>query len=124
MAVPLSQLGGKCHVMSAKDYFKHKPEGFADKDIFVCESRYSMKLRQFKKIKVWPFSDSVKLHPREVPLEPKRVMSVFKERVEKHKGELAELLLQEALVEKEKPVSFGFENSVVRKFDMLLFAFF
>lgn len=91
--------------MSAKDYFKHKPEGFADKDIFVCESRYSMKLRQFKKIKIWPFSDSVKLHPREVPLEPKRVMSVFKERVEKHKGELAELLLQEALVEKEKPVS-------------------
>lgn len=37
--------------------------------------------------------------------EPKRVMSVFKERVEKHKGELAELELQESMVDKEKPVS-------------------
>lgn len=44
------------------------------------------------------------LVPRETPLEPKRVMSVFKERVEKHKGELAELAEKEALVEKDKPV--------------------
>lgn len=44
--------------------------------------------------------------PRESPLEPRRVMSIFKERVEKHKGELAELQLQEKLIEKEKPVNF------------------
>lgn len=44
--------------------------------------------------------------PRESPLEPRRVMSIFKERVEKHKGELAELQLQEKLIEKEKPVIF------------------
>ena len=31
------------------------------------------------------------LREREVPLEPRRVMSVFKKRVEKHKEELAEL---------------------------------
>lgn len=92
-------------MMSAKDYFKNKPEGFADKDIFVCESRYSIKLRQFKKIKNWPFMMNVPLIQRDVPLEPRRVVSVFKERVEKHKDELAELQLQEALVEKEKPVS-------------------
>lgn len=92
--------------MSAKDYFKNKPEGFADKDIFVCESRYSIKLRQFKKIKNWPFMANVQLVLREEPLEPKRVQSVFKERVEKHKDELAELQLQEALIEKEKPVCF------------------
>lgn len=46
---------------------------------------------------------NVKLVQRDEPLEPKRVQSVFKERVEKHKDELAELQLQEALVEKEKP---------------------
>lgn len=103
MAIPLSELGSKCYVVSAKDYFKNKPEGFDDKDIFVCESRYSIKLRQFKKIKNWPFASTVKLVPRDEPLEPKRVQSVFKERVEKHKDELAELQLQEALVEKEKP---------------------
>ena len=82
-----------------------KPEGFLDRDIFVCESRYSVKLRMFKKIKSWTFSHNGIIVSRDVALEPKRVMSVFKERVEKHKGELAELQLQEALVEKEKPVS-------------------
>lgn len=104
-AIPLDKLVGKCCVLSIKDYFKYKPEGFADKDIYVCESRYSTKLRAFKKIKNWPFANKTALKLREVPLEAKRVMSVFKERVEKHKGELAELQLQEALVEKEKPVS-------------------
>lgn len=110
IAVPLNQLNGKCYVMSAKDYMKFTPEGFVEKDIYVCESRYSIKLRSFKKIKNWPFTDTVKLIPREFPLEPKRVMSVFKERVEKHKGELAELQLQEALVEKEKPVNMRIIN--------------
>lgn len=115
-AMPLSRLGNKCFVMSIKDYFKQKPEGYADKDIFACESRYSTKLRAFKKIKNWPFMNNTPLVQRETPLEQKRVQSVFKERVEKHKGELAELQLQEALVEKEKPVSilyfffFGIES--------------
>lgn len=104
-AMPLSRLDGKCFVMSIKDYFKQKPEGYADKDIFVCESRYSTKLRAFKKIKNWPFMNNTPLATRETQLEPKRVMSVFKERVEKHKGELAELQLQEALAEREKPVN-------------------
>lgn len=83
-----------------------RPEGFEDKDIYVCESRYLFRTRTFKKIKIWCFTNlSTKIVPRDQPLEPKRVMSVFKERVEKHKGELAELLEHEALVEKEKPVS-------------------
>lgn len=105
-AMPLSRLVNKCFVMSAKDYFKLKPEGYTDKDIYVCESRYSTKLRAFKKIKNWPFMNDTPLVTRETPLEPKRVMSVFKERVEKHKGELAELAEKEALVEKDKPVKF------------------
>lgn len=103
-AMPLSRLNNKCFVMSAKDYFKMRPEGYTDKDIYVCESRYSTKLRAFKKIKNWPFMNNTPLVQRETPLEPKRVMSVFKERVEKHKGELAELAEKEALVEKDKPV--------------------
>ena len=94
--------------MSVKDYIKLKPEGFAEKDVYVCESRYSMKARSFKKIKHWAFvrdNDPIKFEPRENILDLKRIMSVFKERVEKHKGELAELQLREALIEKEKPVS-------------------
>lgn len=42
---------------------------------------------------------------RDEALEPKRVMSVFRERVEKHKEEIAELEEREKLIEKEKPVS-------------------
>lgn len=104
-AIPLSQVRNKCHVLFIKDYLRSSVEGAAEKDVFVCESRYNSKTRSFKKIKNWPFAipAEVKLVHREESLEPKRIMSVFRERVEKHKGELAELQLQEALVEKEKP---------------------
>ncbi|XP_055636665.1 protein polybromo-1 isoform X2 [Toxorhynchites rutilus septentrionalis] len=119
-AVPLSQALNKCFVMHVKEYFKLRPEGFADKDVFVCESKYSSKGRFFKKIKTWNLvraNDPVILVPRDTPLEVKRVMSVFKERVEKHKEELSELQMQEAIAEKEKPnvvvyVNGGEEGSV------------
>lgn len=53
----------------------------------------------------WPLSFNVcKLIDREEPLEPKRNVSVYRDRVEKHKEEIAELEEQEKLVEKEKPV--------------------
>ncbi|EEB13504.1 predicted protein [Pediculus humanus corporis] len=104
VAVPLSQVLGRCCVMSVKDYFKLKPEGFDEKDIYVCESRYSSKARAFKKIKVWPFStERLTLIPREEPFEPKRIMCVFKDRLEKHITEIAELEEYEKLEEKEKP---------------------
>lgn len=53
-----------------------------------------------------------KLVTRDEALEPKRVMSVFRERVEKHKEEIAELEEREKLVEKEKPVR-SHESTVV-----------
>ncbi|XP_055539824.1 protein polybromo-1 isoform X1 [Wyeomyia smithii] len=119
-AIPLSQAQNKCFVMHVKDYFKMRPEGFQDKDVYVCESRYSSRGRCFKKIKTWTMvraNEPVNLIPRETPLDVKRVMSVFKERVEKHKEELSELQMQEALTEKEKPnvivyVNGGEEGSV------------
>lgn len=45
------------------------------------------------------------LPPRETPDESKRVILVFNKHMERHKGELAELELQESMVNKEKPVS-------------------
>lgn len=77
---PLSQIIGKCHVMSVKDYFKMKPVQFEDKDVYVCESRYFTRVKTFKKIKHWPyFSQEVTLVPRDVPLPTIRVQSVFKD---------------------------------------------
>ncbi|KAL0860989.1 hypothetical protein ABMA27_009518 [Loxostege sticticalis] len=102
--IPLDQASGHCYVMNVKEYFKFKPQGYADKDVYVCESRYNTKNRWFKKIKVWEGSEKeAVLVPRDVPLEPNRTVSVFRERVEKHKDELAELEVLENVQEKERP---------------------
>ncbi|XP_063369174.1 protein polybromo-1 [Cydia amplana] len=102
--IPLDQIAGHCYVMNVKEYFKFRPEGYADKDVYVCESRYNSKHRWFKKIKVWEGAEKeATLVPREVPLEPNRTVSVFRERVEKHKDELAELEVLENVQEKERP---------------------
>ena len=142
MALPLSSIKGRCAVLNVKDYFRAKPEGFEDKDVYVCESRYSSKARCFKKIKVnislffytihrkhfhqfitilqnWPLSltNVCKLIDRDEPLEPKRNVSVYRDRVEKHKEEIAELEEQEKLVEKEKPVRLkNFRSSLVSNY--------
>lgn len=85
-------------VVPVQDYFRTKPEGFDDKDVYVCESRYQSKARSFKKMKIfWTVPEHVQMVPREKRLEPKRVMSIFKERIEKHKEELEEI---EAMVNK------------------------
>ncbi|XP_048462115.1 protein polybromo-1 isoform X4 [Rhincodon typus] len=76
--VLVSKILGKCVVMFVKEYFKIRPEGFRDEDVFVCESRYSAKTKSFKKIKLWtmPLS-AVKFVPRNTPLPVVRVASVF-----------------------------------------------
>ncbi len=77
------QVLGKCYVMCVKDYFKFRPEGFEEKDIFVCEWRYTSKIRNWKKIKpssYWDTPDHVTIVPRDVPLLPNKIPSVFKVR--------------------------------------------
>lgn len=90
----LSEVVGKCWVMTVKgkEYFNYAPEGYADDDVYVCEYRYSSRGRCFTKLKSWAFgSDRVKLIPRVKALEPIRIASVFRERVEKHKEELQQM---------------------------------
>ena len=101
-AIPISSVMGKCYVMPVKDYCKFKPEGFDEKDIFVAEWKYTSKQRNWKKIKptgFWEAPDHIKIVPRETALEPKRVPSVFKDRIEKHKEEIEELEALEKVVE-------------------------
>ncbi|XP_064120960.1 protein polybromo-1-like isoform X5 [Macrobrachium nipponense] len=92
-AYPLTDVVGKCYVLPLLDYVKMKPDGVDDKDVYVCESRYNTRNRFFKKIKSFPFNvgERVTLVERPEPLGLKRVDSVFKERIERHKEELAEL---------------------------------
>ncbi|XP_072181869.1 protein polybromo-1-like [Diadema setosum] len=69
---------GKCFVMFVRDYFKNKPEGFDEDDVFVCESRYSAKAKAFKKIKIWAVPPgATKILNRDEPLSKVRIASVF-----------------------------------------------
>jgi len=105
-SIPISTVLGKCYVMPVKDYTKYKPIGFDEKDIFVCEWRYTSKQRNWKKIKptgFWEPPRHIKIVLREKPLEPKRVASVFKDRIEKHKEEIEELEALEKTVEEDIP---------------------
>lgn len=83
--IPMGKIQGLCHVLHMKDYFKYQPVienqtnsslNFqnADKDVYVCESRYNIKTKGVKKIKWWnlPENKRVKLIPRETVLEPVR----------------------------------------------------
>ncbi len=102
--VALSSITGRCIVVSVKDYFRSRAEGFEAKDTYVCESRYASKSRSFKKMKLfWTPPERVRFVPRERPLEPKRVMSVFKERIERHREELDEIEAMVRTVEEELP---------------------
>jgi protein polybromo-1 len=82
-ATPITQVIGKCVVVFVKDYFKFTPIGFEDKDVYVCESRYSTKNKLFKKIRSWNYPLHFTQQPRPEELPMIRVPSVFKVKREK-----------------------------------------
>merc|ERR1712142_68312 len=115
-AIPISSVLGKCYVMPVKDYQKFKPVGFEEKDIFVCEWRYTSKIRNWKKIKptaFWEPPRHIKIVQRDKSLEPKRVASVFKDRIEKHKEEIEELESLEKTVEEDTPENIKWVKEVI-----------
>uniref|UniRef100_A0A8C4QAN4 Polybromo 1 n=1 Tax=Eptatretus burgeri TaxID=7764 RepID=A0A8C4QAN4_EPTBU len=76
--VPVRKILSKCVVMFVKEYFKLRPEGFSLEDVYVCASRYSTKVKAFKKIKLWTVPPCpVRLVPREESLPVVRVASIF-----------------------------------------------
>jgi len=113
LAVPVSQVLGKCYVMSVKDYFKYKPDGYDEKDIYVCEHKYASKNKNWQKIKkFWDAPEHIRIVQRSIPMEPKRVASVFKDRIEKHKDEIEELETLEKTVEEEIPINLKSEEGL------------
>ncbi|CAF1064000.1 unnamed protein product [Adineta ricciae] len=83
--ISMNKIQSLCYVLHVKDYFKYQPvidesnTPFADQDVYVCESRYNVKTKMFKKIKWWNVPDNkrVKLIQREVPLENIRMPSTL-----------------------------------------------
>lgn len=85
----LAQVIGKCCVMFIKDYFKYRPKGFDEKDVFVCESKYFTKIKQFKKIKWnWNPYPNFELELREEELTMIRVASVFKNKTDRSSDDM------------------------------------
>ena len=81
--VLMSKIQGRCFVLPAKDFFKFRPtsksDDFLDEDVYVCESRYNMKSKTFKKIKTWnvPENARVQLVPRDTILDNSRLPSAL-----------------------------------------------
>jgi len=80
----MNKIQGLCYVLHVKDYFKYQPmidneTEFSDKDVYVCESRYNIKTKMFKKIKWWnlPENKRIKLNQRNIPLENIRIPSTL-----------------------------------------------
>uniref|UniRef100_S4R748 Protein polybromo-1 n=1 Tax=Petromyzon marinus TaxID=7757 RepID=S4R748_PETMA len=97
--VPVSKILGKCVVMFVKDYFKSRPDGLRAEDVYVCESRYSTKVKAFKKIKLWSVPPSTaRLVARDEPLPVVRVASVFASRERDREQREREQRLDEAKV--------------------------
>ncbi|CAF4674713.1 unnamed protein product [Rotaria sp. Silwood1] len=83
-SIPMNKIQGLCYILHVKDYFKYQPMiddqiSFQDQDVYVCESRYNIKTKVFKKIKSWnvPENKRVKLIPRDSPLENIRISSTL-----------------------------------------------
>uniref|UniRef100_H2ZED9 Polybromo 1 n=1 Tax=Ciona savignyi TaxID=51511 RepID=H2ZED9_CIOSA len=74
--IPVKCILGRCHVMLVKDYFRMKPAGFKDEDVYVCESRFLSKTKSFKRAKSMQLpANDTPLIARETPLSIVRVPS-------------------------------------------------
>ena len=93
LTFPMAEILGRCQVLSVADFIKYKVENLSEEDVFVCENRYMANNRFFKKIKIVPFavSSSMIMTERETPLTLNKFDSIFKERLNRHKEELAEV---------------------------------
>lgn len=50
---PANEIIGRCYVLFVDDYIRGKPAGVNEDEIYVCESRYSIKAKNSQKIKNW-----------------------------------------------------------------------
>ncbi|RDD39168.1 Protein polybromo-1 [Trichoplax sp. H2] len=77
-SVKASSIMGKCHVMYVKDFIRSRAKNFPEDDIYVCESRYYVRSKSFKKMKVWDSSQfEAEYELRDEILQLDRFSSVF-----------------------------------------------
>ncbi|CAL8082046.1 unnamed protein product [Calicophoron daubneyi] len=73
--VPLNKLMGHCLVLPISQFIRYRPKNVEERDVFVCESQFSVKSQTFLKIREWnaPMPIGVELEQRPVPFVPTRL---------------------------------------------------
>ncbi|KAJ3037964.1 hypothetical protein HDV00_001167 [Rhizophlyctis rosea] len=61
---------GRCYVLHVRDYIRGRPKGAPAEHVYVCESRYDERAKQYAKIKDWANAFPKSARGREVELEP------------------------------------------------------
>ncbi|KRY57307.1 Protein polybromo-1 [Trichinella britovi] len=79
--IDAKRLSGKCCVLFIKKYLQYRVLNFDEKDVYVCESLYVKRGKQFRKLLTWdtdlPGAEWLQLEERSEPLVPVRVPSIF-----------------------------------------------
>ncbi|VDM23905.1 unnamed protein product [Hydatigera taeniaeformis] len=73
--VPPSKLSGHCLVMHIPHFIRSRPKNIEERDVYVCESQYSITSNLFAKIRRWgaPTPSGIELEDRQLPFVPTRL---------------------------------------------------
>ncbi|KAL5112565.1 Protein polybromo-1 [Taenia crassiceps] len=73
--VPPSKLSGHCLVMHIPHFIRSRPKNIEERDVYVCESQYSINSNLFAKIRRWgvPTPSGIELEDRQLPFVPTRL---------------------------------------------------
>ncbi|TPP39754.1 Protein polybromo-1 [Fasciola gigantica] len=74
-AIPVHKLMGRCLVMPVFQFIRFQVKNIEERDIYVCESQFSIKTQTFVKIRNWnaPTPFGIELEQRPVPFVPTRL---------------------------------------------------
>ncbi|CAH8508587.1 unnamed protein product [Heterobilharzia americana] len=73
--VQINQIVGRCLVMHISQFIRYRPKNLEERDIFICESQFSIMSQLFIKIRNWnvPLPTSIELEARPTPFVPTRL---------------------------------------------------
>ncbi|CAH8475965.1 unnamed protein product [Schistosoma turkestanicum] len=73
--VQINQIMGRCLVMHISQFIRYKPKNLEERDVFICESQFSITSQLFLKIRDWniPLPTGIELETRPTPFVPTRL---------------------------------------------------
>ncbi|CAH8496888.1 unnamed protein product [Schistosoma intercalatum] len=73
--VQINQIVGRCLVMHISQFIRYKPKNLEERDVFICESQFSITSQLFTKVRDWniPLPTGIELEARPTPFVPTRL---------------------------------------------------